>query len=522
MTLAQTQTGRSAQPWLILLLLAAGTRLIGLNLLEPWYDEVGSYAGAVESSWSELLRWRVALNPEHSPLSFMEIKAAMTLLGPQPWVMRLPSALYGVLAVMALYAMLRRLVNPSVAWWSALLLTAHPYALEWNREARMYGPWLCAVMLMIWCAAEAVRNTSTDVGPRTPWRWWAALGLLFMIAHAQTLHAVPSIAAVMAWLLLVAAVEWRRRRQNKLAASLLAGAVLSLLIYIFNWSSIGLLKLSALREEPVESTAKLMLPTPHRVADLYGELAGYVPLPVGVALWFAAAAGLILLARHGQRRLALLIAITALASWALYPSIIARHFYVSRYLMVHLAAWCVGVGALASWGWRHPRRRLARPAVVALLLALGMLWAPAWEQIFLVPKNRVAAVMTPIRQFSEPTHMLAVIPPSYGIFLHYHRFGEAQVVSDWWNVLVSPEGEARPVLPLATWLLIADPALHLKEMAFVLAVYGHDPEPHLARLRAEFAGGATLLSARVSREGFGPIFIAGEVRTTVNRLHRGP
>lgn len=100
-----------------------------------WLDEVMSLevAGA---SWPRMFAFFQQL-PEQHPLYYLLLRYWIPL-GTSEAMLRLPSALFAVATLWALYLLAERLFDEGVARISAVLLVLSPFYLYYGQEARMY------------------------------------------------------------------------------------------------------------------------------------------------------------------------------------------------------------------------------------------------------------------------------------------------------------------------------------------------------------------------------------------------
>ncbi len=127
----------------------AGRRLlwlaIGLGLILPMYN-LGGQSLSYDETFSVLVArlpwpraWEVlAADGVHPPL-FYFIERLVLLLGHSEWVVRLPSALLGVLSIPLVYALAKRLGGEKVGALAGLLFAVSPFHLWYARDARMYA-----------------------------------------------------------------------------------------------------------------------------------------------------------------------------------------------------------------------------------------------------------------------------------------------------------------------------------------------------------------------------------------------
>jgi uncharacterized membrane protein len=125
-------------PWILgALVVGLAVRLVHLGAAPLWFDEVMT-ADWVARPWREMLT--VCLSDNHPPLYFAIVKGVRDLFGESAWVLRLPSALLGSLAIplagaaAAVLASDRR-AGRCAAWFAAL----SPFLVHHGQEARMYA-----------------------------------------------------------------------------------------------------------------------------------------------------------------------------------------------------------------------------------------------------------------------------------------------------------------------------------------------------------------------------------------------
>lgn len=64
--------------------------------------------------------------------------------------LRVPSALFGVLSIHALYLLGKRLFGHTAAIWASVITAVNPFLLYYSQEARPYTLWLWASLLAVW------------------------------------------------------------------------------------------------------------------------------------------------------------------------------------------------------------------------------------------------------------------------------------------------------------------------------------------------------------------------------------
>ncbi len=135
---------RSVEPallWLAaMLLLALALRVYRLDAQSLWYDEAVT-AQVASRGIAELTRWTA--DDIQPPLYYYLVAGWTRLAGRSEWALRFPSAFFGVLTVVMLWATARRLFGQGeTGRWAAgiasLLTALLPLYIYYAQEARMY------------------------------------------------------------------------------------------------------------------------------------------------------------------------------------------------------------------------------------------------------------------------------------------------------------------------------------------------------------------------------------------------
>lgn len=167
-----------------LFLVALLPRVFGLDAQSLWLDE-GSTWQTIRQSWGRLLL-ELGSPVSAYPLYHLLLKGWVGLFGDSEWALRLPSALAGAGAVVAIcFAAAelqagtihtsRRFVFPLVA---ALLLLTSPFALWYAQEAKVYSLLLMVSTLFLWSLLRVLRHHT-----RRAWFIFGALALTSVFVH---------------------------------------------------------------------------------------------------------------------------------------------------------------------------------------------------------------------------------------------------------------------------------------------------------------------------------------------------
>lgn len=140
----------------VIVVMAAVIRFTGLTKRDFWYDE--AFTGiAVKESWQGMLA--MITNDVHPPLYYATLKIFSSFFNYSVVGIRIYSAIFGVLAIWALYLFAKELFNKKAALFAAALATVSPIAIQYSQEARMYS---MLVALTVFAAYFLVRALKTN------------------------------------------------------------------------------------------------------------------------------------------------------------------------------------------------------------------------------------------------------------------------------------------------------------------------------------------------------------------------
>ena len=120
-----------------LVAIAAAAYVIARALHVPiTYDEATSFSRYVDADPMALADFATATN---HLLNSALTRAAVTVFGSAPWVLRLPNVLAGIAFLAVATAFARRTVHPTIGAAGAVLLATNPYLLDYFALSRGYG-----------------------------------------------------------------------------------------------------------------------------------------------------------------------------------------------------------------------------------------------------------------------------------------------------------------------------------------------------------------------------------------------
>ncbi len=187
-TLPSVRIAHAWLPLLLVLLLAAGLRLVGLEQQSLWNDELSTLVRADADSLADLLRTGI-VQDGHPPAYLTFMYFVERTLGRAVWALRLPSAIAGLLSVWMIYALAQRLRPEDAACGRDEGLTAAALmAVLWapvyySQEARPYA-FAILLSLLVTYAYIPLLPLAGQPPPRTrDTLAYAAVALLTAYTH---------------------------------------------------------------------------------------------------------------------------------------------------------------------------------------------------------------------------------------------------------------------------------------------------------------------------------------------------
>ncbi|HEO70565.1 MAG TPA: hypothetical protein ENN80_04830, partial [Candidatus Hydrogenedentes bacterium] len=207
---AATDRVRTARIVLLLAVLGLGAWLRCIELdASYWEDELISRARLDRGP-----AWTLEECTTSTFYLFPQVVGPM--LGYSEGALRLPSVVFGVLAILTLYGFVAELRGVTAGMLAALLLAVSPFHVRLSQQLRMYGAASLAAVLLLWLLYRAARK-----GGLLNWVLCLLVTLWGVLLHGMFLPlAATSYAAALLWLLIA-----RRHERPRIAALVLCGAL---------------------------------------------------------------------------------------------------------------------------------------------------------------------------------------------------------------------------------------------------------------------------------------------------------
>ena len=198
----------------IVLLLAFGLRVVGLDAGSLWQDEAFDYFKS--EHWYEVIQGFYTSN--HTPLFSLGL-ALWRFVGfdGEEWLLRLYPASLGVAGVYGLYLAGRETCNSRAALWAALLLAIAPAYIEHAQDLKVYILTPFAAALYVWGLTRAIR-----LGTRTA---WYVSSVCTIFCFQSDVFAWPLVLGICVW-----AIAAHRRDRNVMIPFVISHAASAILL----------------------------------------------------------------------------------------------------------------------------------------------------------------------------------------------------------------------------------------------------------------------------------------------------
>jgi uncharacterized membrane protein len=348
---------------LLIIVVGAGLRLWQLGGPALWLDEVASIKFAT-LPWSTL--WISGY--DNAPPLYYSLVKLMLSFGDDAALVRLPGAVFGILAIPVVYLAAAMIAGPAAGLVAALVTALSTVQIDYSQEARAYSLVMLAqsfallgLLRVVLPAAGEVVSTGTDRWRHDTGVWWYAAGILVALYS----HNIAVIFVLVTQLyFFVHLLSDRQPDWQLLRTWLLANTLVLLLwlpwVYVVVTELLGNGSMDWLLQESVAAALQT-----------FRDVNGSPMLWVGRSLYESILLALVLFACWQLRkrpRVLLLLLLIALGA-PLFTWLIG--FYHPLY-MLRTVAWTFSATAiLIGIGVAALRRELAAVALLVITLALG-------------------------------------------------------------------------------------------------------------------------------------------------------
>lgn len=343
------------------------TRLTSSSI---WFDESYS-AYLMRFNWSDLTHYTAV--DVHPPLYYYLLKIWTTLFGTTPAALRSMSVLFGVIALILAFILIKKMFSQKTALLSTFLIAISPMFVRYGIEARMYMVVTCIVLMALIAFLKASKSDRL--------RDWLLYGLL--VCLGMYTHYFTAVVWLSPWIYRIITLRRQGLHGKKLVRNLFGrnwtiAHLLAIGLYL-PWLPIAYHQFSSLTGGNGFWIPPITMNTP---GDLWSDITIYLEgwRPNGwttmllLALLAIVIALLINSYRHGNSKyrqsltFVVTLAVCPVISLALLSCYPLKSTFVDRYLMpsVILIVALIGIGIASS-----KRRKLAAIGLIATLICFS-------------------------------------------------------------------------------------------------------------------------------------------------------
>jgi mannosyltransferase len=179
-----------------------------------WIDEILTLVGFVRHPLGEIVTSFPSQN-QHMLYSVLA-RLSFDIFGESIWALRLPSVLFGIGSIWALYFLGRAILGTKEALLAATLMTFSYHHIWFSQNARGYTGLLLATLIATWAWIRTLRDQSV--------KWWIIYGVATiagMLIHMTMAFVVA--AHVIAYVIFAAHSKWSNDGQSEVSAERRSG-----------------------------------------------------------------------------------------------------------------------------------------------------------------------------------------------------------------------------------------------------------------------------------------------------------
>lgn len=198
-----------------ILLLGLSLRLNGLGAKSLWQDEIGTLKHVASGGVSDLI-WSVLDKTLPAPPLHFLLVYLFSFLGSGDFLLRFPSAIFGILGVTAAYKLGEALFGRREGLLAAFLLALSPLHVRYSQEARAYALFMLLSAWALFSLWKGMRGGET--------KWWVGFiisNVLNLYTHLFALLVLLAEALIFSSLLLWGFVGRRPEARSKVGRAFL-------------------------------------------------------------------------------------------------------------------------------------------------------------------------------------------------------------------------------------------------------------------------------------------------------------
>ncbi|WP_284163824.1 glycosyltransferase family 39 protein [Frigidibacter sp. SD6-1] len=424
-----------------------------------WFDEIVTVQTHLKSGWGEMLS---SYSMNHHYLHNLAAKLSMSVFGEQPWAIRLPALIFGLLGIWAMWRLALDLGGRLPALGTALLMALFYHHIWFSTNARGYTGLALFSTLGVFYVLRGLRS-----GRLADWLFFAACLAATIFTHLTGAFLYVTLGLL--WLALIAARARTGTLDRATVTGPLVGFLLGGLVTLALYAPVvpsllaevsGVAKTSA--GDPMQEYQNPLWTIYEGLRTGLGQ-AGPLPLLVG-----ALAAALVLCGALALRRRAPLFApitighilLTIALLLAVGMRIWPRFFFTDIPFLLFLLV--MGVGLVCGRIATLLPARLGAALFPLAILAMAAVLAPLAARNYSAPKQDLAGAYGAVELARAPGERVFAISYSGEIFTGY--FG-----ADWGTIWTDADYRAAADQPGPLTVVVTFPARNLREYPSIAA-----------------------------------------------------
>ena len=402
-----------------------GLRVYRLGENSLWNDESGQALAALTPSISETLQYSRG-HTMAMPLDYLVSRVSIHISSSE-FVLRLPSVLWGTLAILAIFVLARRLSGLQTAIVATLLLSLSPWHIRYAQEMRFYAALGFFYLLANIALLKAIRQPS-----RVNWAEFVLVTLVGSYFHLYV--ALVVINGFICWLFMKSGAPARRKLFAHLSVcSLIIAALIAPGYWYFGGHQTFQYNLleygGSLSSILLEGIGWLSFP--------------YTSTTPAFGAWEAfnvvfATVGILVLARRRKANgelVGILLGVLLNIGLILLADYIKGYWFLSRQL-IHLAPFAIIVSAIGIVETAitisnlplHPHRARSASTIFLLtsILAICLTSSQRISQYYAFPKSQAKQIVAAFLEAQHGQEPLFVIPGYEEKIYRYYMIQDGQ------------------------------------------------------------------------------------------------
>ncbi len=400
--------------------------------LSGWSEQTGLYE-PVPMDYGKFFRWQNHF--ETAPLTFLLARISADLLGAtDPWAMRIPSLLAGLLCIPAAYWLGCVVRDRSLGLMTAAIITFDPSQVDQSQQCRIYTVLMLLTLLAMALTIKLVREPEPGVrsatddsntnakndGWLTPVWQWVMLGGLLGLLLSTTQFALAVWLGIAAGTVGLMAAGVILKRPHPKTRQVAVGVTCAFAVACM-FANVGIHSIimrvfhGGGGDRPDLTYFAMMREIIVSAKDLINLT------PAGLIMYLFAAVGLVLLFRKCKTSAVVLLGVAVMNILMLFSFLRIHHFMDIRYLSPLQPALYIGLAMFAT-GLAHVKFQRAAMAVIIIFLCIQCRQSLNLTHYYMQPdRYQFTRAILQARDAVKPGETMSIYPGVACILGQYYQ-----------------------------------------------------------------------------------------------------